>query len=272
MYKTILTYLPAAKTSDLLVEVASYLAEKCNGHLIGAHNSARVTLYGGIPSDFLAQHNQSQREEAEAIQAIFEKIATGRGVSHEWRHKALKDTDAFDDIVSAARSADLIVAGSDGQSDPLGEWYRLPIRLILETGRPLLMVPENARFETIGENITVAWNHTRESARATFDALPLLKMANVVRVLSINSTENGTHAPSDDMAATLSRHGLNANAETVNTTSNSEAEELLAECRRTKSDLLVMGCYGHSRLREMVFSGVTEYILDHMTIPVLMSH
>lgn len=272
MYKTILTYLPAAKSAGLLSEAASYLAEKCHAHLIGAHNSARITLYGGIPSDYLAQHNQRQREETEAVRASFEKAAGGRSISHEWRHKALRDTDAFDDIISAGRTADLIIAGGKGQDDPLGQWYDLPIRLVLETGRPVLLIPENVRIETIAERVTVAWNHSRESARAAFDALPILKMANAVRILAVNSTENGTHGPSHDLAATLSRHGVNAEAAVANTTSRSDAEELMVELKRANSDLLVMGCYGHSRLREMVLGGVTQHVLRHMMMPVLMSH
>jgi nucleotide-binding universal stress UspA family protein len=272
MYKTILTYLPAAKSAPLLCEVASYLAEKCRAHLIGAHNSARITLYGGIPSDFLAQHNQAQREEAEAIQQAFEKVAGSRNLSHAWRHKALRDTDAFDDIISAGRTADLIIAGGRGEDDPLGQWYDLPVRLILETGRPVLMIPQKGKFDTIGERITVGWNHSRESARAAFDALPLLKMANSVRVLAVNSTENGIENPSQDLAAALARHGVNAEAAVANATGQSDADELAANLLHTKSDLLVIGCYGHSRIREMVLGGVTLHILRTMTIPVLMSH
>ena len=272
MYKTILTYLPAAKSAGLLCEVAAFLAEKSRAHLIGAHNSAKITLYGGIPSDYLAQHNQKQRKEAEAIEQSFEKAASGRNVSHTWRHHALRDTDAFSDIISAARTADLVIAAGQGQDDPIGQWYDMPIRLILETGRPVLLIPENVRFDSVGERITVAWNHSRESARAAFDALPLLKMANSVRILAVNSAENGTHDPSEDLAASLSLHGVNAQAAVANSTSHSDAEELMADLRRASSDMLVMGCYGHSRLREMVLGGVTRHILRHMTMPVLMSH
>ncbi len=272
MYKTIFTYLPSAESAGLLSEVGAYLAEKCRAHLIGAHNSARITLYGGIPDEYLAAHNARQREEAEAVRQSFEAAASPRGISHEWRHKAMKDTDAFDDIVAAARTADLIVAGGKGQEDPLGRWYDLPIRLVLETGRPTLLIPADGKFATIGERITVAWNHKRESARAAFDALPLLKTANSVRILAVNSAEDGVNGPSEVLATTLARHGVNVEPAVSNTTERSEGEELLAEVERTKSDMLVMGCYGHSRLRETVLGGATRYVLKHLTKPVLLSH
>lgn len=272
MYKTIFTYLPSAKTAGLLSEVAAYLAEKCHAHVVGTHNSVRLMLYGGIPSDYLAQHNQLQREAAEAIQKTFTQVAQARNVSHEWRHKTLADAEAFRDIVSAAHTADLVVAGGSGEDDPLGQWHDLPIRIVLETGRPVLLVPEKGKFETVGERITVAWNHSRESARAAFDALPLLKMANSVRILAVNSAEDGASSPSQDLAIALARHGVNAEAAVSNTTGHSDAEQLMSELKSAGSDLLVMGCYGHSRLREMVLGGTTKYVLNHMATPVLMSH
>jgi nucleotide-binding universal stress UspA family protein len=118
----------------------------------------------------------------------------------------------------------------------------------------------------------VAWNHSRESARAAFDALPLLKMAATVRVLAVNSPVDGVDNPSQGLAASLTRHGVNAEAAISNTTQQSEAEELLGELRRSNSDMLVMGCYGHSRLREFVLGGATRNVLNKMSVPVLMSH
>ncbi len=199
-------------------------------------------------------------------------MAQARGVAHEWRHRALTDTDAFIDIVAAARTSDLIIAGGQGEDDPIGRWYDLPLRLIMETGRPVLLVPENGSFASVGERITVAWNHSRESARAAFDALPLLRSASVVRILAVNSPESGAANPSEALAASLARHGVNAEAAVANSTVHSDAEALMSELALAGTDLLVMGCYGHSRLREMVLGGATKHVLNTMQIPVLMSH
>jgi len=272
MYKTILTYLPSAASAGLLSSIGADLAARFQADLIGAHNSAHIKLYGGIPADYLAEHHQRQREEAEAIEQSFATETQARGVSAHWRHKALRDTEAFSDIVAAARSADLVIAGGKGEHDPLGRWYDLPIRLVLETGRPVLLVPASDGVGAWGDRVTVAWNHSRESARAAFDALPLLKMASAVNVLAINPTRNGGEDPAEDLVESLARHGVNAEAQVTTTTKQSDSEELMSELSRTGSDLLVMGCYGRSRLREMVLGGVTNYVLHHMTTPVLMSH
>jgi nucleotide-binding universal stress UspA family protein len=271
MYKTIFAYLPSAKSAALLSGVAADLAARHQARVIGAHNSAKFMIYGGIPEDFEALHAQEQRQRADAIEKSFTEATAARGVQAVWRHKAMTDTDAFADIVAAARSADLIVAGGAGEDDPLGHWYDLPIRLVLETGRPVLLVPAQHGEVVFGARVTVAWNHSREAARAAFDALPLLMGAKSVRVLAINSTVVGTENPSDDLAAALAEHGVKAEAAAI-ATGRSEAEELLEEAARSHSDLLVMGCYGHSRWREMVLGGATRYVLDNMRTPVLMAH
>jgi nucleotide-binding universal stress UspA family protein len=184
----------------------------------------------------------------------------------------MTDTEAFADIVAAARSADLVIAGGKGEDDPIGHWYDLPIRLVMETGRPVLLIPADGKIATFGERITVAWNHSRESARAAFDALPLLKMAQTVRVLAVNSPAEGIDGPSAALAASLARHGVNAEAAVSNATDHSDGQVLLGELQRSNSDMLVMGCYGHSRLREMVLGGATKKVLSQMSVPVLMSH
>ena len=128
---------------------------------------------GGVPSDVLAQHNHGQRETAKTIEQSFEKAATARNPSHDWRHKALNDTEVLGDIIHQARIADLVVACVNDKSDPLSSFHDVPIRLVLETGRPVLLVPANTQMKTVGQRIIVAWNHSRESARAVSNALAL---------------------------------------------------------------------------------------------------
>lgn len=272
MYRTIFTYLPSPQTADNLSELSVLLADTHRAHLIGAHNSARISIYGGMPSDILAQYNHSQHEAAKAIEQSFEKAAASRNLSHEWRHKALNDTDVLGDIIHQARTADLVVACVNDTSDPLSSFHDVPIRLVLETGRPVLLVPADTQIKSVGQRITIAWNHSRESARAVFDALPLLRTSVSVEILSVNPARDGAASPGGDLASALSRHGVNARAVAVNAAARPEGDELMAALALHESDMLVMGCYGHSRLREMVLGGVTKYVLGHMTMPVLLSH
>lgn len=271
MYKTIFAYLPSAKSAPVLAGAAAELAARHKARLIGAHNSAKFMIYGGIPEDFAALHAQEQKQQAEAVEQSLAEAAASCGVAHVWRHKALTDTDAFADIVAAARTADLIVAGVAGEDDPLGQWYDLPLRLVLETGRPVLLLPADQAQATLGERATIGWNASKEAARAAFDALPLLQAAKAVRVLAVNPAAGGAETSSGDLAAALAEHGVTAKADAI-ATERPEAEELLDEAARGAGDLLVMGCYGHSRWREMVLGGVTRHVLGHMKTPVLMSH
>jgi nucleotide-binding universal stress UspA family protein len=272
MYKTILTYLSSPQSAPLVSEVSAYLADKHRAHLAGVHQSARISLYGGIPADMLAQHNHSQREMAEAIEKTFRAAAASRNLELEWRHKAMRDTEVMGDIIDQARSGDLVVACADDEADPLASFHDVPVRLVMETGRPVLLVPAKGSFQSVGERVTIAWNHSRESARAAFDALPLLKAASEVQILAVNSTKDGATQPGADLAASLARHGVNAKAEVAVSRSNSDGEALMSAVAAHGSDLLVMGCYGRPRFLELVLGGVTKYVLRHMRVPVLMSH
>lgn len=178
-------------------------------------------------------------------------------------------------VIEHGRAADLIVAS---QSDPDWEMSGLfdaPERLALESGRPVLIVPYAGRFGEIGKRVMVAWSGKREGARAVFDALPLLKSADKVALLCVvggDADGESGQLPGAEIAASLARHGVKVTVRKTMADEIGVADEILARLADEGSDLLVMGAYGHSRLREMVFGGVTRHILRHMTVPTLMSH
>jgi nucleotide-binding universal stress UspA family protein len=119
----------------------------------------------------------------------------------------------------------------------------------------------------------VGWTERREAARAVFDALPLLQRADLVTVLEVDP-EPGPEAAENQLAlcATLVHHRVTCEVQTAQSRHGDVGDALLACCERTCADLLVMGCYGHSRLREFVLGGATRHLLAVMTLPVLMSH
>ena len=132
-------------------------------------------------------------------------------------------------------------------------------------------------FETVGRNVIIAWNNSRESARAVADALPLLTGAERVTILALNpkgGVELDGHGdvPGADIALHLARHDVNVDAAQLVTEDVSVADMLLSRAADEGADLLVISAYGHSRLGELVLGGVTRSILAHMTLPVLMSH
>jgi nucleotide-binding universal stress UspA family protein len=273
MYKTILLYLPSVLAAEAVTMDAAQLALRHDARLIGAHNIIKIHVIGGIPEDVMAEHNARERRDADAIKSIFEDTAKKFGLVHEWRSRPAKDTDAYQDIVMQSRSADLIIAPGKFFNDALGAWYDLPERLVMSSGRPVLLMPRERSQQSVGKRILIAWNGSREAARAGFDALPLLRSAENVAVVSIGSSGNDQQKSSaEDFVQTLQRHGVAAELTWAARTNRSDSEELLAHVAERNCDLMVMGFYGHSRLSEMVWGGVTRHVLKAMTIPVLTSH
>jgi nucleotide-binding universal stress UspA family protein len=167
-------------------------------------------------------------------------------------------------------TADLVVATQYHDSIPAAAGYS-PDELVLGTGRPVLIVPVEGSIGTIGERVLVAWNGSREAARAAFDCLPLLRPNASLQLLSVDSTRGD--ATLRAMTDTLSRHGKAATAVSISRSEGrSTSEEILRAAAEFRADLLALGCYGHSKLRETVFGGATTRILRDMTLPVLMAH
>ncbi len=273
MYKTVLLYLPSTHSAETVSVEAAKLANLHGATLIGAHNTISITVYGGLPADVVAEHNERERKEAEAVRAIFEDVCGRYDVPHEWRNRPARDTEAFRDVVSQCHGVDLVVAPGKDFHDPLGHWFDLPERLALEGGRPVLLMPRDRQIDSLGKRVLVAWNGSREAARAAFDALPLLKAAESVSVLAIcESLEGRLAASAKDVTAALQRHGVKAELANVIGTKKPDGEELLAHVADRDCDLLVMGFYGHSRLREMVWGGATRHILKVMSVPVFTAH
>jgi nucleotide-binding universal stress UspA family protein len=220
-------------------------------------------------------HCELYRSENPAMRTAFESIARGRGFVAEWRDDDAGAFGVADCVLPYAHTADLVVAS---QTDP--EWpgsERLDIAdwLALEAGRPVLIVPNAGVAERVGERVLVAWDGRREAARAVFDALPILRRADVVEVVWVNprsERERAQDRPAADICTALARHGVKCRATEQVAPRGGVGETLLACAREMSADLLVMGCYGHTRVREFVFGGASRHVLTRMPIPVLMSH
>ena len=148
-----------------------------------------------------------------------------------------------------------------------------PERLVLAAGRPVLILPSAGRFPNIGARILVAWDASREATRAVTDAIPMLRLANTVHVMTVNPKhgEHG-HVAGADIGFYLARHGVRVEIKTDHGAEIDVGNELLSRAADLDVDLIVMGGYGHSRLKEWVLGGATRTILESMTAPILMSH
>lgn len=258
------------------LDVAVALAAKHGAHLTGLHALGWPPQLPGyvevqLPPNFLEEQQRQLEELARQAEERFHDRARRRGIRGEWR----VDTGDIVRITKLhARYADLTVVGQgrDLANAPYDLAF-LPEELALGVGRPVLVVPRYGTFETVGERILIAWNGSREATRAVHDAIPLLKLATKVTVLSIDpENDSGPRVPSADIALHLARHGVAAEAASTVGLDIGVGDLLLSRAADLGVDLIVMGAYGHARVREMVLGGATRDILQHMTVPVLMSH
>ena len=185
-----------------------------------------------------------------------------------------RESDMTEGVIAMARLHDLVVMQ---QTDPDAVPSGLrPGEVVLAAGRPVLMVPYAGAFAEIGRRVLVAWNGTREAARALFDAMFLIDGAETVTVLEVDPpgglADGDPELRASHVVAALTRRGVAARAETLTSGDTPIADVILSAASDAAADLIVMGAWGHSRLREYVMGGASRGILDEMTVPVLMSH
>ena len=276
--KDILVHLDGTEASASRLDIAAGLAQRHGAHLVGLF-VAEIGLPPGIIGDpgggaamvLIDQMRDSQLADGAKAEAAFQERVRRDGLSAEWRMLEGMGTEL---VPLQARYADLAVLG---QQDPDGPEVTGAIleATLFGSGRPVLAVPYAGRFTGVGQRVLVAWNAGKEAARAVADAMPLLAAAERVTVLAVNPRRGiSAHGeePAADIALHLARHGVKATAQHMVAPAVGDDEALLNAAAELDADLLVMGAYGHSRLREMVMGGVTRMILRSMTLPVLLAH
>jgi nucleotide-binding universal stress UspA family protein len=278
-YKTILVHLDSGARRSERLELAFTLAERYEAHLVGlfALSATRIPSYVRVdPSDaLLAVQNRRRAESAREAEAAFRAAAARHGgVKTEWR---VSSADALGAVRLNARYSDLVIAGQrERERDAEEEAGIAPEfvdELVLSCGRPVLLVPYAGRFPDAGKRVLVAWNASAEASRAVADALPLLVRAESVNVIVFETGPAGDHGeePGADAALYLARHGVKAMVSRYGSPDVDVGSQILSRAADMGADLMVMGAYGHSRMRELILGGVTRTILESMTAPVLMS-
>lgn len=278
-YRTLVVSLNAVDRAEALLDVATAMARKNDAHLIGLYVIPALQVYPAVAMQITPEIIEAQRqyyqEQAEKVKGLFDEAVRREGVLSEWREVDASGSTIADVVIDHGRCADLVIASqADEESEYLAD-TELCERLLMETGRPILFVPAYGEFKTFGTSVALAWSGARESARATFDALPFLQAASNVHLLAVNPPENGDRAAvlaGSEIANTLARHGVKVETHHSAIDEITVGDEVLARISDFGVDLLVMGGYGHSRMREFVFGGVTRQVLQQMTVPVLMSH
>jgi len=269
-------------TSASLLETALLVAKRFNSRIVGlnALTTEYAVVFGGemgfsISSEVdrtLEREGQDRREQARALFASFMRqhgvpmgAASAEGPSAEWREEAGRQNAV---VGTLGRVFDLITVERPAKLASLAEATLEDA--LFESGRPVLMAPP-APPATLGERVLVAWNGSTETARTVGFAMPLLKRAQSVQVVSV---EGGmTPGPtSEDLAHNLERHGIAAIARHVAPRERSTGEVFIDEANAIGADLMVKGAYTQSRLRQMIFGGATRHIIMEATMPVILAH
>jgi nucleotide-binding universal stress UspA family protein len=273
-YAAVMVSLALDQSNDARLEITGQLAERFGAHVIGiAAGELSPPLYfpdGEQAQKVIDEGQGAIRNRVAEVKAQFRAAMQNRAAAVEWRCAEDFPT-RF--IVQQARAADIIVVGKAGR-DALGDQYMQadPGDLLMQTGRPLLVVPETSNWLDL-RNVLIAWKDTPEARRAVVDALPMLRKANDVIVAEIVEDESGRPTALSgvkDIVAWLSRHGVFASEQVPDECGHATAQ-LGRIASEVDAGLVVAGAYGHSRLREWVFGGVTNELINPAKYSSLLS-
>ncbi|TRD00386.1 universal stress protein [Mesorhizobium sp. WSM4303] len=269
-FKTIVAILQNEQDAERVLDCAIPLADRFESHLIGIHAEALPVPYTsatGFPdTEFLQVSADMNRERAEKLQALFLGRIEKSGLSFEWRSLESFSGDSALTGISSVRAADLIIAA---QRETGGDPSADVDTLVYDAGRPVLVVPHEGPLVTSFKHVLLAWNGSKEAARAAFDALPFIIEAEKTDILVIDppdTLDDNPEAAGAEIAAALSRHGATVSV-SVQQSGNASVDDVIqTRIAETGADLLVLGAYSHSWLRQLLFGGVTRTVLR--TVPV----
>ncbi|MBY5268751.1 universal stress protein [Spiribacter salinus] len=261
-------------------KASAALAEGLSARLTGLAVAEPLAAHAEyLPPEALDRYREAWKTRNARLAAAFKEGVDSRAISTEWRavEDLRIDRNTLDVIALQARYADLLIVGQMDPDRPAdlvpGD---LPGQAAVLAGRPVLAWPYAWQRRPVGRRVIIGWNGSRESARAVSDALPLLRQAEAVQVVVVGSQQGsqGRHGdvPGADIAAHLARHAVPVEANDQTRSDIPVADALLSAAADFDADLLVMGAYGRSRLRELVLGGTTRRVLSEMTLPVLLAH
>lgn len=279
-YKTILVHADESRHAQQRFEIAARIAQSEDAHLVGAAATALPgTFYLpemiGESTMSLTAYLEYLRERAKGVLAQFEATARKAGVrSFEQR---VVDDEAAAGLCLQARYSDLVIISQTDPDESLPALRQgFPEYVVLNAGRPVLVIPYAGHFAHFGKRILLAWDASMEATRAVTAALPFLRRAELVQVTVFDAAERGDahgEQPGADIALYLSRHGIKVEVSQQVTADRIDiGNALLSAAADFNADMLVMGCYGHSRFREVLMGGVSHTVFRSMTVPTLMCH
>jgi len=276
MIKDLLVNLTIGAERDYAADYAVSIAEAFAAHIAGIAFAYEPvvppTIMGGIPANYIeAQRADAEKAAGEAV-ARYEEKARRAGLSAESRVMDASIAGASDLFGRMARRFDISVVGQ-AEPEKVAPEELIIEAALFESGRPVVVVPYIQRDGLKLDRVLIGWDGSRNAARSIGDALPLLALAKSVDVVMVASDKvKSDELPGADIAEHLARHRLKVEVKRMPSGGIDVANALLSYAADASIDFIVMGGYGHSRLREFILGGATRGILTSMTVPVMMSH
>jgi len=275
--KDIVVHVDDSRNFEARIGVAVELAQRFDAHLTGVYVKSPAYLPAYVAAqvgpDVIEMQAKAASEAAASASAGFDETTKKAGVSAEMR----VGEGPLDEVLSLhARYGDLCIVGqTDPDGDAPADDVDVPGHVVLYSGRPVFIVPYAGHFNDVGKRVLVAWNGSREAARAVNDAMPFLENAAQVTVLAVNPSETRDplgDLPGADISLHFARHGVKVEAAQIIADDIQVGDMLLSRISDGGYDMVIMGAYGRSRIRELVMGGASRHILHHMTVPIFMAH
>ena len=277
-YKTILVSLNDVPRTEAMIDAAALIAKTYDAHLIGCYVIPAVKIYPEVgfaaPTAVDDTRQQYFKTNIAVVKERFERQLRQDGLRGEWRTVDSLYSEVAPSLMEHGRTADLIMVSQIAENPVADIESELVENVIMESGRPVLIIPQKGALVEV-KSVVAGFNATREATRALFDGLPLLRSAKDVRVVWVDPYRERSlsgEMPGAEAAEALARHGVKATAEGLAAGDSNAGEALLKHVNDLGAELLVMGAYAHSRMREYIFGGATRHVLAHANVPVLMSH
>ncbi|SMX21956.1 universal stress protein [Boseongicola aestuarii] len=275
--KTLLACLMNRENADAVLAAAVPLARAHQAHLIGLHTIEALLVYPGIaihvPDSTFRNFNESQAKEAKAIEAIFKKHTANEDFPCEWRLVKAESSTAATRMIESAHGADVVIMPKEENTFARADQNHAQERVIRESGRPVIIVPNDYDGPELGHNILLGWSDTREAARAAHDALLVAQDGCNINIL--RGTSRKTDELADfgaiEIAAMFGRHGFSAQTAIKERGSADVAEVLMKQAFEQGADMIVTGAFGHNRVYDFVIGAVTQSLLEDSQLPVLFS-
>jgi nucleotide-binding universal stress UspA family protein len=257
-------------------DYAISVAEGFEAHVLGIAVSYEPvipgTVMGGVPPEIIESQRRESDSKARSAVSRFEEAVRRAGLSGETRTLSASVSGAADQIGRIGRRFDMIVVGQPSRKGSAPDQV-VDEGVLFDSGRPVIFVPYIQKTGMTLRRVMICWDGSRAAARAVADALPFLQKAKQVEVVIVSEKPAKTdEVPGADLGQHLARHGLTVDIKHITSPDIDVPSTILSHAADSDADMLVMGGYGHSRLREFILGGTTRGLLESMTVPVLMSH